>query len=67
MNFSDKSLFLTVKDLVEMGLGKPSTVYKLMNSPDFPSIKVRGRLLVTKEAFNIWLKRQSKQYDPGTN
>jgi len=61
----DKSLFLSAKDLIEMGFGSKTTVYRLMNSPGFPAIKIGGRVFVTKKAFNLWLKKQLKQHDPG--
>jgi len=61
MDKSEKSLFYSAKDLIALGIGGHNKVYALMNSPDFPSVRIGGRLLVPKEAFWNWLKEQSQK------
>lgn len=61
MDKNEKSLFYSVKDLIALGIGGQNKVYTLMRSPDFPSVRIGGRLLVPKEAFWNWLKEQSQK------
>lgn len=51
------SKVLTVKDISAiLRIGK-NKAYTLMNSSTFPSYKLYGRLYVTEEALDNWLKK----------
>lgn len=36
----------------------PSNAYRLFRSSEFPSFRIGGRWMVTKQAFEEWLKKQ---------
>ena len=52
--------FLCVKDLVNMGLCSQAQAYNLMNSKDFPTIRIGGALRVRKGDFDKWIEMQKR-------
>lgn len=52
--------WLTVKDLVQMGIGSQAFIYNLFNSTDtgFPGKKIMGNLRVRKIDLDKWLDKQ---------
>ena len=53
--------FLCVKDLVNMGLCSQAQAYNLMNSKDFPTIRIGGALRVRKSDLDKWIEMQKKR------
>lgn len=41
-----------------------AAVYNLLNSGDFPTLKIGGRKLVIKQDLFIWLKRHTNGQEP---
>lgn len=58
-SYDDLPLFLNAS-LVAQVLGVSiSTAYELMHEPDFPVLRVGGRMVVPKEKFIRWTEEQS--------
>ena len=59
-SYDELPLFLNA-ELVAKVLGvSPSSGYELMHEPDFPILKVGGRMVVPKEKFVEWVERNTK-------
>lgn len=50
--------FLSVKDIVAMGLCSQAQAYNLFNSKSFPTIRIGGALRVRVKDFNQWIENQ---------
>lgn len=59
-SFEDLPLFLNVNDLSNAIGIAPLSCYELMHEKDYPSIKIRERLVVSREKFIRWDDEQSK-------
>ena len=46
-----------------LGISRAS-VYKLMHSEDFPTVKVGKRMLVPRDKFFVWLEQNTGGQDP---
>ena len=58
-NYDDLPLTLDAYDLqVALRISRAS-IYRLLHDPQFPSIRVGGRLLVPRDKFLSWLERQT--------
>ena len=58
-SYDELPLFLNA-ELVAKVLGvSPSSGYELMHKPDFPILKVGGRMVVPKEKFVKWVERHT--------
>ena len=58
-SYNELPLFLNAK-LVAQVLGiSPSSGYELLHQQDFPTLKVGNRIVVPKEAFIQWVKRNT--------
>ena len=44
----------------ELGVSRP-TMYQIINRKDFPSFRVGGRVLISRELLGEWVKDQSKK------
>ena len=59
-SYDELPLFLNA-ELVAKVLGvSPSSGYELMHEPDFPILKVGGRMVGPKEKFVEWVERNTK-------
>ena len=59
-NFDDLPIVLNVNHIKDvLGISRASA-YNLFHAEGFPSINIGKRVLVTKDAFKIWLKEQEK-------
>jgi excisionase family DNA binding protein len=56
-DFDKLSLLLTVTDISEVLRISRAGAYNLVNSADFPKIKVGKRVLVEKDDFKRWLQK----------
>lgn len=60
-SFDDLPLMLSVKELVTvLGISRASA-YELTKEKGFPSIKVRGRIVIPKKPFIEWLERETEK------
>lgn len=58
-DFNDLPLFLTVEDLITvLGISRVSA-YNLVNSSNFPSIRINRRFLIPKENLMRWISEQT--------
>ncbi|WP_297301513.1 helix-turn-helix domain-containing protein [uncultured Oscillibacter sp.] len=58
-SYNELPLFLNAK-LVAQVLGiSPSSGYELLHQQDFPTLKIGNRIVVPKEAFIQWVKRNT--------
>lgn len=58
-SYNELALFLNAK-LVAQVLGiSPSSGYELLHQQDFPTLKIGNRIVVPKEAFIQWVKRNT--------
>ena len=58
-SYDDLPLFLN-SELVAKVLGvSPSSGYELMHEPDFPVLRVGGRMVVPKEKFIQWVEEHT--------
>ena len=55
--------FYTIKDVAQMTGWSLTTVQKLFNRPDFPTLNFGRSKLVKKEAFNDWCSRRHAKND----
>jgi predicted DNA-binding transcriptional regulator AlpA len=62
-SYSELPLFLNAK-LVAQVLGiSPSSGYELLHQQDFPTLKIGSRIVVPKEEFIQWVKRNTEGGD----
>ena len=58
-SYNELPLFLNAK-LVAQVLGiSPSSGYELLHQQDFPTLKIGNRIVVPKEEFIQWVKRNT--------
>ena len=50
--------FYTPKDLIEMGYGSRSTVYRDLDSGKIPHHRPGGRILIPKDEFDLFMMRE---------
>lgn len=56
---SDLPLFFNVSTLAKvMGIGK-ANAYTLCHQKDFPSIFINKRIVISRDAFEIWIQNQT--------
>lgn len=63
MNYDSKPIrqTLSAPEVAEfLGISR-SGAYNLLHATDFPSLRVGGRILVTKQAFERWLLAQESK------
>lgn len=59
--FDDLPLMLSVQELsVVLGVSRTSA-YELTKEKGFPSVKVRGRIVIPKEQFIKWIDKQAEK------
>lgn len=46
-----------------LGVSRP-TLYQLINRQDFPSFRLGGRVLISRELLAEWVKRQAEKEEP---
>ena len=62
-SYNELPLFLNAK-LVAQVLGiSPSSGYELLHQQDFPTLKIGNRIVVPKEEFIQWVKRNTEGGD----
>ena len=60
-SFDELPLMFSVQQLVEVLSVSKSTAYELTKEKDFPCIKVKGRVLVSREDFKIWFQKKLQE------
>lgn len=59
-SYDDLPLFLNA-EMVSAVLGvSPSSGYELMHEPEFPTLRVGSRMVVSKEKFIQWVETHTK-------
>lgn len=53
--------YYTVKDIKEILNMGNTTVYKLVNQPDFPKMKIGKKWLIPKSKFELFMNRWSNK------
>lgn len=51
--------FITVKDLAALLQIGRNMAYELVNKPDFPVIRLRGRLIIPVAALETWISENT--------
>ena len=51
--------FLTAKDLASLFHISPSGAYNLLNSADFPTLRIGSRKIVSREDLRLWMRRNT--------
>ena len=59
-NYDDLPLFLNAKMVAQVLGVSVSSGYELMHDPDFPTLRVGGRMVVPKEQFIQWVNAHAK-------
>ena len=59
-SYDDLPLFLNAAMVAKVLGVSSSSGYELMHEPDFPVLKVGSRMVVPKEKFIVWVKRNTK-------
>ena len=59
-SYDDLPLFLNAATLAKVLGVSPSSAYELMHEPDFPTLKVGSRMVVSKEQFVEWVNVHTK-------
>lgn len=54
-NYEELPLMLSVKQLVDLLGVSDSTIYELIQEPDFPSLRIGKRIVVPKEELQCWI------------
>lgn len=58
-SYDELPLMLSVPDVAEvLGIGR-ANAYELVRSDGFPAIKIGNRIIVPKDEFISWIKRQT--------
>ncbi len=58
-SYDELPLMLSVPDVAEvLGIGR-ANAYELVRSEGFPAIKIGSRIIVPKDEFISWIKRQT--------
>ncbi len=62
-SIQDLPLILNAKQLATaLGISR-SLAYQLFKQPDFPTVKIDSRLVVSRESFWNWFQNQEKKED----
>ena len=62
-SYDDLPLMLSVPEVAEaLGIGR-AHAYELVKSKRFPSITIGTRIIVPKDEFIVWIKRQTSGTD----
>lgn len=62
-SYDDLPLFLNA-EMVAAVLGvAPSSAYELMHEPEFPTLRISNRMVVSKEKFVRWVETNTKGGD----
>ena len=62
-SYDDLPLFLNA-EMVAAVLGvAPSSAYELMHEPEFPTLRIGNRMVVSKEKFVQWVETNTKGGD----
>ena len=59
-SYDDLPLLLNAKMVAQVLGVSVSSGYELMHDPDFPSLRVRSRMVVPKEQFIQWVNAHAK-------
>ncbi len=60
-SFDDLPLMLSVQELsILLGVSRTSA-YELSKEKGFPSVKIRGRIVIPKEQFIKWIEMQAEK------
>lgn len=51
----DNRSFYTINDLIAMGFGSRSTIYRRIKNDGLPAVKVGGSVLIPKAAFEDYI------------
>ena len=54
-SYDDLPLFLNAKTVADVLGNAQSSAYELMHAKDFPTVKIRSRMVVPKERFIEWV------------
>ena len=58
-SYGELPLFLNVKSVAQVLGISPSSGYELLHQQDFPTLKIGNRIVVPKEEFIQWVKRNT--------
>lgn len=59
-SYDELPLLLNVKQLTELLGVSESSVYELIQAPDFPSLRIGKRIVVPKEELRQWITAHTK-------
>lgn len=60
-SYDELPLMLSVPDVADvLGIGRANT-YELVRSEGFPALKIGSRIIVPKDDFISWIKRQTTE------
>jgi excisionase family DNA binding protein len=60
-SYDELPLMLSVPDVADvLGIGR-ANAYELVRSEGFPAIKIGNRIIVPKDEFISWIKRQTTE------
>ena len=60
-SFEELPLMLTVPDVADvLGIGR-ANAYELVRSEGFPALKIGNRIIVPKDDFISWIKKQTAE------
>lgn len=62
-SYDELPLFLNAKIVARVLGVSPSSGYELMHQRDFPTLKIGNRIVVPKEKFIQWVKRNTEGGD----
>ena len=58
-SYDELPLFLNAKQVAQVLGISPSSGYELLHQQDFPTLKIGNRIVVPKEEFIQWVKRNT--------
>ena len=62
-SYGELPLFLNAKSVAQVLGISPSSGYELLHQQDFPTLKIGNRIVVPKEEFIQWVKRNTGRGD----
>lgn len=62
-SYDDLPLFLNAATVAKVLGVAPSSAYELMHESGFPVLKIGNRMVVPKEEFICWVKRNTERGD----
>ena len=60
-NFDELPMMLSVPQVAKVLRISRTRSYELVNEKGFPKIKIGTRIVVPKDEFELWIKKQSKK------